>query len=539
MTDDMPGFISADKILAKELPVNVDMPLTVGVIEDAGWFAEMKKDMTKWSVGAQDHVRDVKVKELDDLTHLEKFIVMTAIQNSSQTVSDKFGRKVNGSFVVNLQQVTKARRAMDDKLRKRCYFKEEKEHTTYMRIKRAAEMLDERGIASVRKGEKGLIWISIERILINELAAETRRKMEAAAEAVVNLIKANSEIQTPSPKCAKTKKIDPYAIPRNASGERLEAIKMTIGTRQKMAPAMRADLAELFVKYNTRVTEKIVTLLDIGTKELIGTEYSTRFNDLRKSVTNLDKFDAVYKNSLEICKKASFLTLTTDPKLFKNIWEANRHLGEAWNKFLSWLKKKNEDKRPKYLVAYEYTQKGFIHLHAIIFMERLADYKEISKQWQRCGQGQIIYVYNLYRKKVSGEWTWQWYGDRRPPKATAHGAGEYIKKYLKKAALAGTEKYEREGMVQSLYWTFNKRFWTCSRSLLPDPEEPVMSEEDMKRMAEHDGYAFFRVLSEQEAEDLGVRIIYHRAEAKKKTDDATSYERNSECSREVTENAGL
>ena len=184
--------------------------------------------------------------------------------------------------------------------------------------------------------------------------------------------------------------------------------------------------------------------------------YQTRFNNPEHHAKNLHIYNDVWNNATNRYKRAVHLVLTTDPKRFKNLWEANRNFNIALNRFFSYMTK-HFGHRPKYLVAYEYTGSGLIHCHLIIFgVPYLLPHEVITKIWERCGQGSYNYIYSLQNN--NGDWLYA----RKKPKDIPQGqtARDYLQKYLKK----GTEQPERVFM----YWAFNKRFFTYSRALYTD-----------------------------------------------------------------------
>lgn len=475
--------------------------VTVGDIEGDGYFdplglAVKGTEDTASIRWRSDSDRDLKIKELDELTAEEKFIVQTAIMRSGSkfSVSDAF-------YFVNIRTVVKS-------YLKPKHTATKKPHAVYMSIYRAAHRLQNRGVGTVTKEADGLVWVWIPRRILEELAAETRRKMEAHRERNIDLIRSLCKNPTPPEKAGKP---DPLAIPRNAHDERLAAVKLAMGIKGKMNNVDRSDFARLFYRYNDRVTEKIIALLDNSTGELIGSEYSTRFNDTRKAAIALNKFDYVMEQSLRDYYRASLLTLTTDPKRFDSLWVANRSIGEAWNKFMAWLTKRNKRVRPEYIAAYEYTKSGLVHIHAILFMPWVADKDDITKEWERIGHGTVNDVRGLKRQNIKGKWVWKWAKKRPYGSSAAHG-GDYLKKYLKKAALAKFDRYDDQASVQAMYWVFNKRFWSCSRRLLPPPEE-LEKKEVRQEPTEDEGFSFFKVLHEDEADGMGVRIVYRRGGA--------------------------
>ena len=514
---DMPGFVTGDKYIEEEPEIDVDLPLTVGTVEDTDpYFVEMNTDLraSRKTELSEPYDRKLKIRELDDLSELEKFIVQTAIQRSSEYAD---------CYLVNLPTILTARKKAEAKLSKRLLIQPKNEHATYMSLHRAAQRMHEKGIATVKKGDGGLIWVRIEKKLMMQLAAATRARKAAEREHNINLMLEFSKNPTPQKNNEKPVRRDIFAMPKNATDERVEAIRICRGIRTGTTKEDREDLSKLFTRYNDRVTDKIIALLDTDSGTLIGAEYSTRFNDIKKAAIALTKFDHAVEQSLKDYHHAALLTLTTDPKRFASMWEANRHLGLAWNKFMTWLTKKSKGIRPEYIVAYEYTKKGMIHLHAIVFMEWIAKYTDISAEWERCGQGKIVDVRGLKRTKLNGVWVWKWVKDR-PHGSTADHGGAYLMKYLKKATLAHNDRYEKQqGSIQSLYWVFNKRFWSCSRRLLPDPEEMEQVPADALKEEKEDeanGFSFWRVMSEDEAADLGVEIVYRRGRFNEEPADA-------------------
>ena len=372
-------------------------------------------------------------------------------------------------------------------------------------------------------------------------------------------------------------------------------------------------------------------MLDARSGEVIGSEYSTRFNDLAKAARNLNRFDYALAKSLRDHYRAVFLTLTTDPNLtdgerevvrarsrrsiiaklsnpalpdharaslqkalykvegpdyeiadlearvasgtlkagdmqamtsrieklkrdreeaerlkaqledpsvgvrtkerivqslkrmgrweyrhdpdgFQNLWEADRSFSPAWNRFMSYLKKKNNGKRPQYLAAFEFTESGLLHIHVLIFLEYLLPNDQISLEWRRCGQGEITYIYAL--KNVINPQTkqreWRWNSHSRPTDAKGMSGGDYLKKYIKKCALALMDSYTSPADTHSMYWALNKRMHTCSRSLMEGYEEGVRVKAGEDEKKGETAFSLFRILTPDEAEDVVDRMVYHR-----------------------------
>jgi len=373
---------------------------------------------------------------------------------------------------------------------------EKERHAIAVSFYRAANRLAVRKLAKVYKADDGLVWVEADRACVADA-------IRADRETQFNLRKELCENQTEGSQCKKrAKKTNPFAIPKNASGHRLAGIKLIHGIRELTQPDY-AEINRLFDLYNDDTLRKIIALMDEKNGEILGAEYSTRFNDLRKAAAGLDKFDFAIEKSLRHYKKACFLTITTDPKKFNNLWEANRHFQIAWNRFLSLLTKRF-GRRPKYLVANEYTKNGKLHAHALIMLPYLMHHKDLSIVWDRCGQGKIVWVYNVYRTATKKGLEWRFDARKRPPRSKGISTGDYIKKYLKKSMLASTDRWDNQANIQSMYWIMNKRFWSCSRSFLPDSKEII------EEKAPEPQYRFLGVLEEDSS--IIDRMIYYRAD---------------------------
>lgn len=491
------------------------------------------------------------------------------------------------------------------------------------RIDRAARRLYNRGLATIEIRDDGLKWLSVSRERVVSVIRKEASKKASLCPPTFNLIKVPCEIPTSQKQRVKA---DPLAMPKRCSLERLRACKLISGLKMLSRPD-KVEVNYLFETYNDNVNEKIIALLDLKKDEVIGSEYSTRFNDLSKAARSLNRFDVCLETSLREHSKAVFLTLTTDPNLtdedraaakaaridealyklslpylteksrkywqrklyrawgpdyeisdleerlsageyspdqaknvrhriallqsqkeeaeklysllsepsvgirtkerietalkkmgrwqykhdpngFSSIWEANRSFSKAWNKFLSYLTKRNDGIRPRYIASYEYTDSGLMHVHALIFLEMLPSNEEISREWKRCGQGEISYVYGLrnIKSRDGKKREWRWNSQSRPSDAKTMSGGDYLKKYVKKCLLAMMDRYTSPSEIQSLYWVFNKRMYTNSRSL--DTKEDSKGENVDESESD---FIFLKVYTSDEAEEMVDRMVYHRS----------------------------
>lgn len=564
------------------------------------------RDMTVLLEDAEVHP-DLHVDSLSQLTFQERKLIQYALQG---------GDSVNLPYSV--QSISKCSE-----------MKGHKKHAIEVAMSRAAARLYNRGLATVGKRDDGLVWVSVSRERLLEAIRSDIRSSGPPGAPDFNLMKVPCEIQTTAEERPKR---DPLAMPKRCSSHRLQAIRLLTGVRT-LSKADKAEINYRFEVYSDEVNQKIIALLDGNTGEVIGSEYSTRFNDLGKAARNLNKFDYALDSSLKQHYKAVFLTLTTDPNLtdeerarnkeisrgsllskladpmlpkkaraslekalmkvegpdyeiselearvasgtlqgaelqavkarlskliadreeakalrlqledprvgvrtkervvqalkrmnrwtythdeegFDNLWEANRSFSPAWNRFMSYLKKKNGDRRPQYLAAFEFTESGLLHIHALIFLEYLLPNNEISLEWRRCGQGEISYVYALRNvlNRQTGKREWRWNSHSRPDDAKGMSGGDYLKKYIKKCALALMDSYTSPADTHSMYWALNKRMHTCSRSLMEGFEGARV---DVGEEEPESAYRLFRIMSSEEAEDGGVdRMVYHRVRPK-------------------------
>lgn len=556
------------------------------------------------------------VDRLDQLTFEERKLIQYALQG---------GDSVNLPYAVS--NVLKTREKQGHK-----------RHAVEVAIDRASRRLYNRGLATVQKKDDGLVWVTVSRERLLDALHRELTSSRSPGEQDFNLMKVPCEIQTSDfgvPGTV-TKTLpgkvsrDPLAMPKCCSSQRLQACRLLTGIRT-LERADKAEINYLFEVYSDETNQKIIALLDARSGEVIGSEYSTRFNDLAKAARNLNRFDYALAKSLRDHYKAVFLTLTTDPNLtdaeraanrersrrsimaklsnpalpqhvraslqkalykvegpdyeiadlearvasgtlkagdmqamtnrieklkrdreeaerlkaqledpsvgirtkerivqslkrmgrweyrhdpdgFQNLWEADRSFSPAWNRFMSYLKKKNNGKRPQYLAAFEFTESGLLHIHVLIFLEYLLPNDQISLEWRRCGQGEITYIYAL--KNVFNPQTkqreWRWNSHSRPTDAKGMSGGDYLKKYIKKCALALMDSYTSPADTHSMYWALNKRMHTCSRSLMEGYEEGtrVKIGEDEKK--DETAFSLFKILTPDEAEDVVDRMVYHR-----------------------------
>lgn len=249
-------------------------------------------------------------------------------------------------------------------------------------------------------------------------------------------------------------------IPVRATIERKIAIAKLL-KKKMLNKDDRKEIEDLFAEYIESSNAKKILVskipevreYDNPNPDMLIFCYKTRFTDKKRAAFNVKIYHNVWDTATRKYKRAVHLVLTTDPKRFKNIYEANRHFSKAFNRFMSYLTKLKRERLP-YLAAYEFTKSGLLHCHLIIFgVNYLIHKKQITLEWERCGQGSYNWIYAL--KNDNGRWVYA----RQKPEDLKDGetAEDYVKKYLIKA------QYNES--AAALYWAFNKRFFTYSRKL--------------------------------------------------------------------------
>lgn len=284
-------------------------------------------------------------------------------------------------------------------------------------------------------------------------------------------------------------------------------------------PLLKAKLADIRDYYNyylEEIEDKTIVLVNKdaetpSAEDFKTLPYRTRFNDWSRSARALDKYEAAWVEAEKYYSNAVFLTLTTDPKMHGSLWRANRHMSVAWNRYTALLTKRARDGfiddlrttrekilkkqgyteeeietsvhsdefrqyidqetqgrsfRPRYVAVNEFMENGLVHMHIIVFgTSWVAKREQISADWNRCGQGQIVKALATHRNPKTG--IWEWDGSRPEDADPGESPRDYLKKYLNKAI------HNRKGF--ELYWALNKYFMSASRRF--DPAKMTIEEE--------------------------------------------------------------
>ena len=255
-----------------------------------------------------------------------------------------------------------------------------------------------------------------------------------------------------------------YSLPRQARKERYEALKIT-ASKTLLSEEDRFKIEQKYDDYTEDVIHRSIVLTYKEYQKspdapLFILPYITRFTSFGRKKANLTNFERCWQNASLNYQDAVFLTLTTDPGMHRSVYHANKHFWTALNRFLAYYRKKRDSKL-HYIAAYEFQHNGLLHAHLVLFgIKHLDSIYSISRIWQRCRQGRVVYAYRLTNN--NGSWNWS---RRKPSNASNTGSADrYLKKYLRKALFDPDELY--------LYWTFNKRYFSNSRALNPATPRP-------------------------------------------------------------------
>jgi len=307
-------------------------------------------------------------------------------------------------------------------------------------------------------------------------------------------------------------------FPRRAHWARAQAFRILVRRRQ-LTIYDWVLLNRLFNAYLDDTGHRVIILFDEYEGKTLWLGYRHRFtkSGLKKLIR---KFNSVFDKANKY-KYGIWLTLTVDPKKYRNVIEMRYELQKAWNRFMSYIRKKYGTRSP-YLRVIEFTKTGLVHYHVLLLgVRRLLprDYIEARlssgriiwassreelkerlkkmnidinkvkiiyhkesfvKMLEQWGFGKINYMYLVVNR--NGKWIPKKLFEAQQAKGDikADGAGlpsnlrSYLKKYLTKAFQdldmdSMTVEIDKINPI-SLYWALNSRFFTYSKTIKPEPE---------------------------------------------------------------------
>lgn len=216
--------------------------------------------------------------------------------------------------------------------------------------------------------------------------------------------------------------------------------------------------------------------------------YATRFNSPRRVRQARQRFDGAWRTAAARFDRGVVLTLTTDPSRFDSLAAATKTLMDDVNCLKTWFANRFADgSRPPSVVVPEFTEKGFPHVHIVLFGEGYVPHAVLSNYWDsRRDRGRVVWCDAVVAR---GD-RWLWTGER-PNRADGRGPRAYLGKTLGDLealaaadpetvhTVAGRLREEdakdddpaREWWKLACYWATGTRLFTTSPSLRSDGDE--------------------------------------------------------------------
>ena len=255
----------------------------------------------------------------------------------------------------------------------------------------------------------------------------------------------------------------------------------------------RQIVLDRFGSYVDRVSSKDVVLRDLSAKgeEYAVIPYRTRFTDDGRKDAQWQKFQYAWETASEEYDNASYMTLTTDPKMHDGLLDAWENISDSFNRLMSFLSTDSRlGYRPDYVAVLEPTDSGLPHLHVVVFGEPwLIDQRELSDYWGKY-QGRVVDIRRLRNR--DGEWI---HADRGIPDLLPDGGEEpedgdgedeemdakaYLGKYLKKLLdgldadagdLCDADAEDTPAWKLGMHWATDRQMVRSSHDLKPEEDE--------------------------------------------------------------------
>jgi len=321
-------------------------------------------------------------------------------------------------------------------------FSQLSESAVYYRVYRLMRFWSSKGIVELKK-IGGLLWIIPKR---------------------VDLIYKYSKIETR--KTLPLKSHRSAKLPTRASPLKTAAA-LFLTQKNELDEKDYQYIFDLFTNYLRETELKIIVLYDNFNGNYVLLRYSHRFRKNR-ILQILYKYRAIWDYFTDHYKKGVFITLTVDPRDYSNIYEIAKDVVDSFRRFKVWLRKRFK-RKIDHLAVNEFTDKGRLHIHSILFgIHRIGDKKSvITPELTRIGFGKINYLYKIVNR--DGVWMWV---KNKPNMSLSLTPDRYLEKYFIKSldfimsgdsSGGGGDSVNIESMKVALYWALNKRFFTYSR----------------------------------------------------------------------------
>jgi len=251
----------------------------------------------------------------------------------------------------------------------------------------------------------------------------------------------------------------------------------------------RAGVLEELATYRTAIADRYHYLeRDYQSSEEVARylilPYLTRYNDGGRARRSQRRFRKRLEAASERYYAASVVSLTVDPSRFESHAEATEEAGEAVGRFLSWLPYQlGRDSQPEKVKITDFQRNGLIHYHVVLFGVRPADdgesvtgeatlsEAEVRDYWDdRAGIGSQVSVDPAF----CPEDRWLLHDDDMGQVSLSYYLGKRIRELVRFAEADDSEARDLaeadDGSLwrHALFWVYQKRYESGSRSLLED-----------------------------------------------------------------------
>lgn len=251
---------------------------------------------------------------------------------------------------------------------------------------------------------------------------------------------------------------------RNAQNWISQFSELTQGRRRVLAEELSeyvesVNAHRLWFEVNYRGNLDISHAKSLPDSETFSLPYKTRFNSEKRLAKSFAQFNQGLEFAREEYSNAVFLTLTTDPSKHESISDMADAISKNWSRLRSWMSYESQDERRpnlgtfEYIKTLEFTEKGYPHLHVLIFDLPLKNGKPylcgknmLSRKWDELGQGRIVDMQSLtYESNLSEEYDpvsgFIDYSESQKSTSETDNisrqtAGQYLGKYLSKSYAA-------------------------------------------------------------------------------------------------------
>jgi hypothetical protein len=203
--------------------------------------------------------------------------------------------------------------------------------------------------------------------------------------------------------------------------------------------------------------------------------YRTRHSDTGRAGDIQDGFEGALRTAAGRHRRATVMTVTTDPKKHDGITDALESLSTNKGRLLSWLSTEYQlGDRPENMAVLEFTESGIPHYHMVLFgvtpeVHEAVSEASLASKWRDYGHGYMVDVRTAETAR-DGE-KWLLHDDDQGRVSLSWYLGKAIRELVDVATADTSDLRDRveSGDVsmwrQILYWATERQYFTCSPSL--------------------------------------------------------------------------